>query len=120
MNDSHDKALEKIDKLLSKGKTDKALKLSITTCEEYESTGLYLQAAAIWKKVLQMDPHRIEAHLKLIALQQQLGLMADVEVQKRLLEESCKQEGISAQELAKTKACLGIIDSDQDPPASAE
>ena len=120
MNNDHDKALEKIDKLLTKGKTDKALKLSMATCEEYETSGLYLQAAAIWKKVLQMDPHRIEAHLKLIALHQQLGLMTDVEVQKRLLEESCKQEGISAHQLAETKACLGIEDCDQDPPASTE
>jgi cytidylate kinase len=102
------KSIEKVTKLFSKGKSEKALKLARQISDEFVDNGAYLQAVALWKAVIQAEECLVEAHLRLIVLQQQLQLTRDAEVQQRLLEDVCRREEISSEELDRIRAECGL------------
>ena len=108
MTEEHQRNLDKIENLLSKGKAYKAMRLANSIAAEYNSNGHYLMAVQIWKRVLRTDATQVEAHLRLIALQDQLKLEEDARVQRRLLKQLCREEGITMEELERRKAELGL------------
>ena len=99
MTDSDEKIIDKLEKLLAKSKFDKAFKLADTLAVQYMQEGLYLKAVVLWKAILKADPERIAAHLRLIALQDELDLQADAQVQRRILDDICRKQKISAEQL---------------------
>ena len=104
----YQKSIAKITKLFSKGKSEKALKLAREMGDEFVQSGAYLQAVALWKAVIQVDECMLEAHLRLIVLQQQLQLTQDADVQQRCLEDVCRREEISPEELDRIRAECGL------------
>ena len=104
----YQKSIEKVTKLFSKGKSGKALKLAREMGEEFVQSGAYLQAVALWKAVIQADECLVEAHLRLIVLQQQLQLTQDADVQQRVLEDVCRREEISPEELDRIRTECGL------------
>lgn len=104
----YQKSIEKITKLFSKGKSSKALKLARELGDEFVQNGSYLQAVALWKAVIKADECLVEAHLRLIVLQQQLQLTQDAEVQQRVLEDVCRREEITAEELERIRTECGL------------
>ena len=108
MTEEHQQNLEKLEKLFSKGKAFKAMKLANLLAAEYNSKGHYLMAVQVWKRVLRVDASQVEAHLRLIALQDQLKLEEDARVQRHLLQELCRESGIAEEELEQRKANLGL------------
>jgi hypothetical protein len=92
----YQKSIEKIIKLFSKGKSEKALKLARQMGDEFVQNGSYLQAVALWKAVIQAEECLVEAHLRLIVLQQ------------RVLEDVCRREEISPEELDRIRAECGF------------
>lgn len=108
MSEEHQRNLEKLEKLFSKGKAEKGMKLANLLAAEYNSKGHYLMAIQVWKRVLRVDPSQVEAHLRLITLQDQLKLEEDAKVQRHVLQDLCREQGISIEELEKQKADLGL------------
>ena len=104
----YQKSIEKVTKLFSKGKSSKALKLARELGDEFVQNGSYLQAVALWKAVIQADECLVEAHLRLIVLQQQLQLTQDAEVQQRVLEDLCRREEITPEELERIRTECGL------------
>ena len=104
----YQKSIEKVTKLFSKGKSEKALKLARQMSDEFVQNGSYLQAVALWKAVIQAEECLVEAHLRLIVLQQQLQLTQDAEVQQRVLEDVCRREEITPEELERIRAECGL------------
>jgi hypothetical protein len=62
----------------------------------------------LWKAVIQAEECLVEAHLRLIVLQQQLQLTQDAEVQQRILEDVCRREEITPEELDRIRAECGL------------
>ena len=104
----YQKSIEKVTKLFSKGKSEKALKLARELGDEFVQNGSYLQAVALWKAVIQADECLVEAHLRLIVLQQQLQLTQDADVQRRVLEDVCRREEITPEELERIRTECGL------------
>jgi hypothetical protein len=105
---NYQKSIEKVTKLFSKGKSEKALKLARQMSDEFVQNGSYLQAVALWKAVIQAEECLVEAHLRLLVLQQQLQLTQDAEVQQRILEDVCRREEITPEELDRIRAECGL------------
>jgi hypothetical protein len=105
---NYQKSIEKVTKLFSKGKSEKALKLARQMGDEFVQNGSYLQAVALWKAVIQAEECLVEAHLRLIVLQQQLQLTQDAEVQQRILEDVCRREEITPEELDRIRTECGL------------
>jgi cytidylate kinase len=104
----YQKSIEKVTRLFSKGKSQKAIRLAREMGDEFVKSGAYLQAVALWKAVIQENECLVEAHLRLIVLQQQLQLIQDAEVQRRVLEDVCRREAISPEELERIRAECGL------------
>jgi cytidylate kinase len=104
----YQKSIEKVTRLFSKGKSEKALKLARQMSDEFVQSGAYLQAVALWKAVIKAEECLVEAHLRLIVLQQQLQLTQDAEVQQRVLEDVCRREEITPEELDRIRKECGL------------
>jgi len=104
----YQKSIDKVTKLFSKGKSEKALKLARELGDEFVRNGSYLQAVALWKAVIKAEECLVEAHLRLIVLQQQLQLTQDAKVQQRILEDVCRREGIASEELERIRTECGL------------
>lgn len=104
----YQQSIEKVTRLFSKGKSGKALKLAREMSDEFVQNGAYLQAVALWKAVIKQEECLVEAHLRLIVLQQQLQLAQDAEVQKRVLEDVCRREEITPEELDRIRTECGL------------
>jgi hypothetical protein len=84
------------------------VQLGTQLTRDYVERGLYLKAVAVWKQVLQTDGCSVEAHLWLIALQEQLGLEADAEFQRKLLEKTCQSVPIDSDQLESIRRGLNL------------
>lgn len=104
----YQKSIDKVIKLFSKGKSEKALRLARQMGGEFVNNGAYLQAVALWKAVIKAEECLVEAHLRLIVLLQQLQLNQDAEVQQRILEDVCRRETVSPEDLERIRAGCGL------------
>jgi len=81
------------DLYLDKGDEKRGIDHLIRAADCFSESGFYLKSIAIYKKILRMDPIRVDVYFKLGELYQRNGLLGDALVQYRKVVNLYKREG---------------------------
>ncbi len=111
--------LESILGRMAGGSAEAAIAQALELEKAHLGSGHFLLALELWKRILDKDPQCVQAHLKLIALQERLELAADVQVQRRMLEQALRLQGISPERLEQMRAELGLGEPGERPGATS-
>lgn len=107
-NPNEVRALLKIGELYQKkGAVEKASSALEKAAESYAKQGFFLKAVAVYKQVLKLTP-KVEAHLRLADLYQQLGLLRDAMSQLQLVLASYEREGMTEETTAILRKMLDL------------
>jgi tetratricopeptide (TPR) repeat protein len=75
------------------GRNEEAIRLFLRIAEQYIDGGFLPKAIAIFKKILKLDPHRVETHVRLADLFGTQDLLADARAHYAYAAEACQRTG---------------------------
>lgn len=110
------RALQKLAEIHQRaGRTQDAVALLLRVAESYTEQGFFLKAVAVYKQVLKSAQGRVDVHLRLAQLYQQLGLIGDATAQYQIVVDHHDQSGQTREALSVLRR---LVDLDPDNVAS--
>ncbi len=110
------RALQKLAEIHQKSNRPKeATELLLKVAQGYTEQGFFLKAVSVYKQVLKLGEDRLEIHLRLAQLYQQLGLIGEATQQYQLVANQQDQSGNVKESLSALKR---MVDLDPDNVAN--